>query len=137
MAGIGLWTSLGYEVSTFVRTEGEVATIAGYRPFRKSLLQGAEALNIGFLARPLSSEARKTLLALKTDIDDFHVQGREVYWLCRRKQSGSTFSNVLFERTLKVRATFRAMSTITKLAAKIRSVGGGRLTTLRALGGRH
>ena len=39
-------------------------------------------------------------MALKTDIDDFHVQGREVYWLCRVKQSDSKFSNVVLEKTL-------------------------------------
>ncbi len=39
-------------------------------------------------------------MALKTDIDDFHVQGREVYWLCRRKQSESTFSNAMLEKAI-------------------------------------
>lgn len=32
-----------------------------------------------------------------TDIDSFHVHGREVYWLCQKKQSESTFSNNAFE----------------------------------------
>jgi uncharacterized protein (DUF1697 family) len=67
-------------------------------------------------------------MALKTAIDDFHVHGREVYWLTKDKQSESTFSNALFERTLKVRATFRGMSTVTRLVARyaFRSAKSGR-----------
>ena len=70
------------------------------------------------LAQPLDQAATQKVLALKTDIDDFAVHGREVYWLCRRKQSESTFSNVLFEKKLGVQATFRSASTVGKLAAK-------------------
>jgi hypothetical protein len=34
------------------------------------------------------------------------------------KQSDSKFSNVLFEKTLKVGITFRGINTVTRLAAK-------------------
>lgn len=110
--------SLRHEVKTFIRTVSEVATIARYRPFSASQLESAVALNVAFLAEPLGAQARKSLMALKTEIDDFHVHGREVYWLCKKKQSESTFSNARFEKTLKVRATFRGVITIKKLAAK-------------------
>jgi uncharacterized protein (DUF1697 family) len=110
--------ALGYEVTTFLRTESEVAAIARYEPFEASPLESALALNVGFLDEPLTAEAQGTLMALTTEIDDFHVNGREVYWLCRKKQSQSRFSNGLFERTLKVRATFRGVNTVVRLAAK-------------------
>ena len=67
---------------------------------RTAQLRSAQALNVAFLAAPLGAEARKSLMALRTDIDDFHVNGREVYWLCRKKQSESTFSNIRFEKSL-------------------------------------
>ena len=113
-----LRASLGYEVKTFIRSEAEVAAIASYQPFPKPQVQRAKAFTVGFLAAPVEASATRILMALKTEIDSFHVHGREVYWLCKRKQSESTFSNALFERTLKVRATFRGMSTVTRLAAK-------------------
>jgi len=47
-------------------------------------------------------------MTLKTDIDDFDVHGREVYWLCQKKQSESTFSNAVLEKTLGIQATLRA-----------------------------
>jgi uncharacterized protein (DUF1697 family) len=110
--------SLGYEVKTFIRTASEVTAIVQYKPFRASHLRSAKALNVGFLAEPLGARARKLLMALRTDIDDFHVNGREVYWICKKKQSDSTFSNVRFEKTLDVRVTFRGLNTVSKLAAK-------------------
>jgi uncharacterized protein (DUF1697 family) len=110
--------SLGYEVKTFIRTASEVAAIARHQPFNASQLRSAVALNVAFLAEPLTAGARASLMALKTEIDDFHANGREVYWLCRKKQSESRFSNALFEKTLNVRATFRGISTVEKLAAR-------------------
>ena len=112
-----LHTVLGYEVYAFIRSMREVAAIAaGYQPLPVAQLEAAGALT--FLAEPMSAEAQKTLMGLKTDIDDFHVLGREVYWLCRNKQSESTFSNALFERKLNVQATFRGVNTVKRLAAK-------------------
>lgn len=110
--------SLGYEVKTFIRTASEVAAIARHQAFNASQLKSAVALNVAFLAEPLKARARASLMALKTEIDDFHVNGREVYWLCRKRQSESGFSNALFEKTLNVRATFRGIRTVEKLAAK-------------------
>lgn len=113
-----LHSSLGYEVRTFVRTDAEVAAIAHYRPFSAARLRSAAAFNVGFLAEPLGPEGTRTLMGLKTSIDDFQVHGREVYWLCRGRQGESTFSNAVFERALKIAATFRGMNTISRLTAK-------------------
>ena len=110
--------SLGYEVKTFLRTQAELAAIAQHMPFRTSQLQSAGAFCVGFLAEPLMAESRKSLMALRNEIDDFHVNGREVYWLCQLKQSDSKFSNVLFEKTLKVGITFRGINTVARLATK-------------------
>ena len=113
-----LQKSLGYGVATFIRTNSEIAEIAWYKPFDKAKLQIAQALNVAFLAEPLQVEAQKTLMSLSTEIDEFNVHDREVYWLCQKKQSESAFSNTLFERKLKVQTTFRGWKTILKLAAK-------------------
>ena len=113
-----LHASLGYEVTTLLRTEAELAAIARYRPFPVARLRSAGSFNVGFLAEPLGAGQQKALMALKTAIDDFHVHGRELYWLCKKRQSESDFSNVVFERAVKVRATFRGANTVAKLAAK-------------------
>jgi uncharacterized protein (DUF1697 family) len=113
-----LHEKLGYEVHTFVRTCEEVAAIVAYEAFSRKAVEQASAFVVGFLVDPLDASSTKTLLALRNDVDDFHVNGREIYWLCRRKQSESTFSNALFEKTLGVRSTFRGLNTVRKLAAK-------------------
>jgi uncharacterized protein (DUF1697 family) len=115
-----LLKALGYEVVTFVRTDAEVAAIARYKPFKESQVQSASAgaFCVGFLAEPLPADGKKSLMTLKTDIDDFHVNGREVYWLCRKRQHESTFSNVRFEKLTKARVTFRGVNTVAKLATK-------------------
>jgi len=110
--------ALGYEVATFVRADAELAAVAEYKPFKKSQLDAAGALNVAFLAEPLDAPAKKKLAALKTDIDDFHAHDREVYWLCLKKQSESTFSNVLFEKTIGRKTTFRGINTVRKMAEK-------------------
>jgi uncharacterized protein (DUF1697 family) len=116
-----LLRSLGYEVKAFLRTIPEVAAIAGYKPFNQSQMKSALALNVAFLVDPLSVEAGKSLMALKTAMDDFHVHGREVYWLCKTKQSDSKFSNTRFEKVVNARATWRKVNTVVRLAAKYNS----------------
>lgn len=113
-----LQETLGYEVATFIRTDAELADIANYRPFRQADLDTAVALNIAFLADPLDARSKQKLMALRTDIDDFHIHGREIYWSCLKKQSESTFSNAVLEKTLGRRSTLRGADTVKKMAAK-------------------
>ncbi|MBI4467802.1 MAG: DUF1697 domain-containing protein [Acidobacteria bacterium] len=112
--------ALGFEVATFIRTDAELARIADYRPFAKVDLDNAAALNIAFLATPIEHASRKKLMGLRTAIDDFAVHGREIYWLCHRKQSESTFSNAVLERILGRQATLRGANTILRMAEKYR-----------------
>ena len=113
-----LRASLGFEVATFVRTDAEVAAVARYKPFKEAGIRNAGAFCIGFLDKPLTAAAARALMAFKTDIDDFHTKGREVYWLCKKRQGESTFSNANMERALKIRATFRGINTVARLAGK-------------------
>lgn len=113
-----LQRSLGYEVKAFLRTVPEVAAIARYKPFNESQLHSAAALNVAFLADPLGTEGEKSVMTMKTAMDDFRVQGREVYWLCKTRQSDSKFSNARFEKMVNARATWRNMNTVVRLAAR-------------------
>jgi len=110
--------ALGYEVATFLRNTAEVAAVAAYQPFKQSALEAATALNVAFLSGPPEEASIKRLMALRTDIDDFHVHGREVYWLCRKRQSESTFSNAALEKALGRPSTLRGLSTVQKIAEK-------------------
>src|SRR5690349_3533634 len=102
-----LLKDLGYEVSTFIRTVDEVIEVSGYAAFPSKDVEAATALNVGFLSAPLDAAAQAALQKMTCDIDRFHVNGREWYWLSRAKQSESKISNGAIEKALKVRSTLR------------------------------
>jgi uncharacterized protein (DUF1697 family) len=110
--------ALGYEVVTFLRTEAELAEMASYQPFQQSDLEAAVALNVVFLGDELDQTSRQKLMALKTDLDDFNVNGREIYWLIRTRQSDSPISNAVLTKALGMPSTIRGVNTIKRMAAK-------------------
>jgi uncharacterized protein (DUF1697 family) len=110
--------ALGYDVATFVRTCAEVQAIAAHKPFTTAAIDGSLAFNVALVCNPLDARAKKSLMALTTELDDFHVNGREIYWLSRARQSESKISNAVFEKTLGCRSTVRGINTIRKMAEK-------------------
>jgi len=114
-----LQETFGYRVATFIRSTSEVANIAEYKPFDDSELDAdGNSLYIAFTADAPSAEAKRKLMIFTTDVDDFHVYGREVYWLSRKKISESKFSGAQLERTLGMPATIRNANTVKKIALK-------------------
>jgi uncharacterized protein (DUF1697 family) len=112
-----LQITLGHEVVTFIRNGAEVAAIAGHEPFSAKQIARAKSFSVGLVREPLSAAQKKKVLALSTDLEDFHVHGREVYWLSRVGYADSKFNNAVFER-LVTRATWRGMNTVRKLTDK-------------------
>ncbi len=110
--------ALGHDVAAFLRTDAEVAAIAARAAFPAEAVARAGAQVVALLASPLSKAGVRALAGLRTDVDDFAVHGAEVYWLCRTRQSQSTFSNQVFERRVGVPATFRSVTTLQRLSAK-------------------
>ena len=114
--------ALGYGVATFLRTSAEVGAVASMNPFSLDPLAAAPpTLSIGFLKSAPSPAGAAALTALATDVDEFRVIGREVYWLCRVRMSDSKFTGARFEKIVGSPATFRNVTTVRKLAAKYSS----------------
>ena len=110
--------ALGYDVATFIRTDAELKAIAAHKAFPQTRLAAAAAFNVAFLKESLDAGSTRKVMALRTAIDDFHLHGRELYWLCKMKQSESTFSNTVLEKTTGKPSTIRGLGTIQKIAAK-------------------
>ncbi len=111
--------TLGYAVATFIRSTAELNDIASYKPFSDlELCAEGHSLYVGFTAANPSDAARQTLLSLHLETDDFHLHGREVYWLLRRKFSDSEFTGARLEKILGMPVTLRNSTTVKKLAAK-------------------
>jgi len=114
-----LQAALGYEVKTFIRTIPELAAVASYAPFSdQELNQEGHVLYIGFLAEHPGEQAKEKLLSCCGELDDLHVSGHEIYWLCRTKMSDSKVSGAVLEKILGAPATFRNSTTVRKIAAK-------------------
>ena len=111
--------ALGYAVATFIRSPAELAAVAAYQPFAPAEHEAAgSSLYVGFLPAPPADEARRKLIALSTEVDEFHIHQREIYWLARQGMGRSTISGALLEKTLGLPATMRNVTTVRKLAAK-------------------
>jgi len=110
--------ALGYPVATFIRSVSELATIAAYQPFPNSSSNEADRLYVGLLGTSPSAVVQKKLLGLSTKLDELHLNGRELYWLCHTAFADSPLSGTLLEKTLGMATTLRNVNTINRLAAK-------------------
>lgn len=109
--------SLGYEVDTFVRPLAALGAIVTSHPFASYEGDGHN-LWIGFVKEPPSATSVAALKKLHTDADEFHVNAREVYWLCRLpRTSDSTVGGKPLQKAIAQSTTFRNVTTVKKLAA--------------------
>ena len=107
--------SLGFPALTFLRTDKELAEVLEHDALAEPRPQ---SVYVAFLPSEPSKEACAKLLSYRSKIDDFHVNGREVYWLCKTHMSESPFFRVGIEKALGTKATVRNVTTVAKLVEK-------------------
>lgn len=110
---------LGFRSEAFVRSVPQVRAIAE-RAGRllPRVVEGGD-VNVCFLQAPLDAAQAAALEPLKTELDDFEIGEREVYWICRMRQSDSRFSNAVLERKLQLRSTLRRARMLDGLAGAL------------------
>jgi uncharacterized protein (DUF1697 family) len=110
--------ALGFDVTVFLRSAGEVRAIAEHQPFDRRL-EGASAgkLQVALLLRKPATTMRDEVLALATDEDRLAFGDRELYWLPSggTRDSGLNFKSI---EALVGPTTMRTKGTIEALAAK-------------------
>lgn len=106
--------ALGKQIRLFVRTMREVVAMAEECPFHP---KDGETAYVAILAKKPDKKSCNTLISLRSQADDFAINGREVFIL-RRDREKSVFSNNLVEKVLGVAGTSRNLTTIKKLAEK-------------------
>jgi uncharacterized protein (DUF1697 family) len=106
---------LGFKSEVFVRSAAEITAILAMATTLSPQVPANGELNVAFLSRSLTEAQATTLAGLSNKMDQFVVQDREVYWICQVPQNASKFSNGVFEQKLKVRSTFRRVSTLSAL----------------------
>ncbi|HEY6120997.1 MAG TPA: DUF1697 domain-containing protein [Pyrinomonadaceae bacterium] len=114
-----LHQQLGYQSTTFIRSVSELAAVADHKPFADSELEAKQnTLFVGFLSTEPPDAAKTKLKSLKNQFSDFHVNGRELYWLRRRLPDEPPFSSAPLEKTLGMAITFRNINTVKRLVSK-------------------
>src|SRR3974377_1453060 len=92
---VHLERSLGFPAATFLRTDRELAGVLEHEAVQDL---GARAVYIAFLYEKPPKEAHARLKAHETKLDQFHLNDREVYWVCRTHMSASPFFRVGIEK---------------------------------------
>jgi uncharacterized protein (DUF1697 family) len=112
---------LGYPVATFIRSPAELASVVEREPFTPAAFDFTKhSLYIGFLGAKPKPETVRSVVALKTPVDEFHIHGKELYWGCRAARwTDSAVSGGALERAIGTPMTMRNVTTVRKLAAKL------------------
>lgn len=114
-----LEAALGWDVATFLRTPAELSAVAAHQPFAAEDVGEAFAIYVGFLKEPPSPGQHALVHGFRTPTDELAVNGREVWWLCRIRSSESDFSGGKLEKALGLSATFRNLTTVKAVAARL------------------
>ena len=110
--------ALGYEVATFLRSAADNAAAAAFEPFPAAQVAAAHNTYVAFLKAPVAPTQKRAVMAFKSAVDDFVINGRELYWLCAVPSIDSKFSAARLEKALGAPVTMRNTNTVRKLAAK-------------------
>ncbi len=109
---------LGYDVATFLRTPGQVRSIAAFDP---PAGQGGAtgSCHVMLLGEPTTSELRRALEGLASDHDTFVFDGAQIYWCTAGTMSESPLFGGGLERAMRGAVhTARNLNTLRRLAAR-------------------
>jgi uncharacterized protein (DUF1697 family) len=108
---------LGFEVTTFVRSEAELRRTLALEPF--SVAPG-DTYFVTFLKDNLSGSKAKALEALSNDFDTVVVKGRDVHWRMHGKSTATTLTTKAWESIVgRHRSTSRNTNMLRTLRDKI------------------
>jgi uncharacterized protein (DUF1697 family) len=114
----GLAKALGYPVDVFLRSTREVAEIAAHVPFADREHEAGASMYVSFFRDQPPPDAKRKVIALRNDLDDFDVHRREVFWLRRNAKARAGEPWPALEKILAGPATMRNITTIRRIAAR-------------------
>jgi uncharacterized protein (DUF1697 family) len=114
--GAALEAELGFEVTTFVRTAGELERILAEAPFE---VADTDTYFVTFLKATPTAATAKALESLSNDFDTLVVRGRDVHWRMHGKSTDSKLTKRDWKIVGELSSTSRNVTMLRKLAAKI------------------
>lgn len=118
--------AFGFPVTVVLRTAQELEWIIQNCPFSEQEVSEAESLSVGgslyvaFLLHAPSQEKIECLNVYKSEVDEFRIEGREVFVLVHNSIRNSKVASNLYK--LDVPATVRNWKTINKLAELAKTI---------------
>jgi uncharacterized protein (DUF1697 family) len=110
--------ALGFEVTTFLRSDRDLHRIVAHEPFTAAAYRRSSGkLQVLLLPREPDAAARAEVLAHATDEDRLDLTGRELYWLPSGGVSQTALDLAAIERSVGP-GTMRTANTITRLTAR-------------------
>ncbi len=107
--------AFGFEVITMVRSAAEIQAVAAGAPFGAL---GEARLHIAFLKTPPPRQGVEKVMALRSEGEAVHLDGRELYVRIPGRMSDSAVFRAPIEKLLGVPMTVRTAGTVRKLAAR-------------------
>jgi uncharacterized protein (DUF1697 family) len=107
--------SFGFRTRVVLRTPSELRGVIAGNPFADRDAIEPGRLHVFFLAKHPDAEAHKKVLAIKTDPEELHIGGRELFIYFPNGMGRSKLSLALVEKILKVPGTARNWNTVVKL----------------------
>jgi uncharacterized protein (DUF1697 family) len=105
----------GFHSDVILRTTAELKDAVARNPFANRRGIEPKKLLVTFLDTEPSEDARKQVNALKTDPEEVHVVGREMYIYFPNGMARPKLPLVTIERVLNVRGTGRNWNSATKM----------------------
>ena len=107
--------SFGFRTPVVVRTSSELRDVIAGNPFARRRGIDPRKLLVTFLASHPSAEAREQVLQIKTEPEELHIDGREVYMYFPNGLARPKLSWVAVEKKLRTPGTGRNWNSVTKL----------------------
>lgn len=106
---------LGYKVAVVIRSMDEIEKIIAAYPFSKIKDHEICRIFVSFLDAEPDKAGTKEFIALSNKNEIYHIEGMNVYLLCRESFLDSLIAKNIVEKKLKVKATTRNRATVNKL----------------------
>lgn len=106
---------LGYDVAAFIRSIPQLSAVVATAAARG---RDKARAHVGFLKTVPDRAQQQKVAGFQNEVERFEFHGREIYWLTDAGVGTSKFSNAVLERILKSPATFRNVTTVTRIVEK-------------------
>jgi uncharacterized protein (DUF1697 family) len=113
----GIEKKFGFSPEIILRSASDLREVIAKNPFAAMKDIDPGKLLVDFLSSEPSTEACKSVRAIKTDPEKLHIEGREIYIYFPNGAGRSKLSWPALEKILKTPGTARNWNSVTKLLA--------------------